>query len=416
MISVAEALTLVERHTPPRRTQRVPLHKAHGRVLAEDVYAAAPSPRFTNSAMDGFAVRSEDCGNDTVLPIVGKSAAGKPFEGRLPRGAAIGISTGAVLPDGADAVVPVEDAELLIVEGSDAVCPLARVKQGQYVRRQGSEYAQGDALLRSGTLLNAARVALLAQNGNEEVAVVALPRVAVVVTGEEIVQDASVLREGAIMDANSPMLAAALAESGAECVFVRRVGDTLEETVQVLREAMQIADIVLTTGGASVGEHDALKPAAQTLGFETIFWRVRQKPGKPLLFAKRADTVLFGLPGNPVSVLMCYKHYVHPMITTLRGLHPTDQRVIGVVSQELVDMTARRELRAEFVRVRLDYASNAHAAHTASLLGSATLPSIIPIEKQESFMLTSLTNADGFVFLEVSTHIQSGMMIEVVLL
>jgi len=419
MISVAEALTLVEHHAPPRRTERVALHKAHGRVLAADVCAAAPSPRFTNSAMDGFAVCYEDCGDDAMLPIVGESAAGKPFFGRFPRGAVVRISTGAALPDGADTIVPVEDAEVLAAEGKEAVRLLKSVKGvqcGQYVRRRGSEYAQSDVLLRSGTRLNAACVALLAQNGNAELSVVALPRVAIVVTGDEIVQTVSALREGAIMDANSPMLVAALAESGAECVFVRRVSDTLEETVQALREAMQMADVVLTTGGASVGEHDVVKPAAQMLGFETIFWRVRQKPGKPLLFAKRADTVLFGLPGNPVSVLMCYKRYVHPVLTTLRGLNFTDQRVVGVVSQALVDATAHRELRAEFMRVRLDYGVPIDAADDVSSLRSMTLPTIVPIEKQESFMLTSLTNADGFVFLEVGAHLKQGTMMEVVLL
>jgi molybdopterin molybdotransferase len=401
MISVSEAKRLVQAHIPARKSIATSLTEAHGYTLAEDILAHEPSPRFTNSAMDGVAVRFVE--DATAYKLIGESAAGSPFLQEVRNAEAVRISTGAVLPDGADTVIPVEDIEIL---GENIVIKKP-VRKGQWVRVQGAEYLQSACVLRSGTVLRPAHIALAAQLGYVELPVFAAPKMALIATGREIVSAAKSpehsLNAGQIYDANTPMLQAAIIASGGECTFVKSVGDTLEATIDAISEAMLQADIICTTGGVSVGEHDFIKQAAQTLGFETIFWRVRQKPGKPLFFAKHSTeqgtTLLFGLPGNPVSTLMCFIHYVQPVIASLLGRDWHWQTVQARASTQL----ANTHGRAEFLRVQLVFTPD------------STVPTAVPLDKQDSFMLTSLTEADGFIFLDIDAEIYAGAPIEVLL-
>ncbi len=406
MITVAEAKRLVQQHIPQPTIIAQNLAEACGFTLAEDIAASFPSPRFTNSAMDGFALRfsasfAEHRG-EVRCTIVGESAAGKPFQGTLREGEVIRISTGAIVPDAADTVIPQEDCEV-IGEVMRIVKPF---RKGQWVRQKGAEYDEGALVLFSGTVLRPAHCALAAQLGLRTLPVYAAPQVALLATGREIFSTSStqhaaprLLDEGQIYDANTPMLQAAVRDAGAEVKMLRSIDDTLEATLEALSEASAKADIICTTGGVSVGEHDFIKQAAQILGFETIFWRVRQKPGKPLFFAKRDNTLLFGLPGNPVSTLMCFLHYVRPTIATLLGRSATWQTITARMSKSLVNVGGR----AEFLRVRLVH----EAEHQ--------IPSAVPLDKQESFMLTSLTEADGFVFVDIDANLSEGAPIEVML-
>lgn len=404
MITVREAKHLVQYHQPAPRITQKSLVEISGCILAKDVAADSPSPRFTNSAMDGFAIAFIE--KATTFRIIGESAAGKPLNIHLHMGEAAKISTGAVLPPGTDTVLPVED---VVCEG-DIVHLKKPARQGQWVRKEGAEYARGDLVLRSGTLLRPAHIALAAQLGLTELPVYEAPVVALLATGSEIVSigkgDVALL-EGQIFDANTPMLQAAVQDFGAKVLPPRRVEDTLESTLSALHNVMQQADIICTTGGVSVGDHDFVKQAAAELGFTTIFWRVRQKPGKPLFFATRGSTLLFGLPGNPVSTLMCFIHYVRPIIASMLGRDTAWQTIQGRMSQSLVN----RGGRAEFVRVRLEKATE----HNNVVLDDNILPVVVPLEKQESFMLTSLTEADGFVFLDIDEEIYAGAPIEVML-
>jgi molybdopterin molybdotransferase len=437
MLTVAEAKRLVEAHRPPRRIERVPIERAVGRILAEPIVARQHSPLFTNSAMDGVVLRySELASGRRTWQLAGESRAGVSFEGVVEQGEAVRINTGAMLPQELDTVVPIED--MSIENGSERgegdIATLAneevvaRIRPGQFVRSVGDEYLPGDVLVDAGKRINAAVIALLAQLGAGDVAVFARPRVAIFTTGSELVPHTATPAKGQIRDSNNIMLTAAVEESGGEVALVNMVDDSYEATRSLLMNILAMAetddveagvDIILSTGGASVGQHDFIKPVAHELGFETVFWRVKQRPGKPLFFATRPvhtaaavgsvndalniplqprSTLLFGLPGNPVSVLMCYVQYVHPMLRWLRGEEFEWQRVEARLSQALLNT----QPRADFVRVRLVEAPDG-------------VLEAVPLAKQESYMLTSVTGADGFVFLDVDVGLREGAMVEVLL-
>lgn len=398
MISVHEATTFIQEHTPTPHSAPQDLSEAVGRALAHDYHASEDSPRFTNSAMDGFAVRFADIQADTRLHITDESSAGNEAQNALAVGAAIRISTGALLPSGADTVVPVEDC---LVEGNTITIEKLP-KQGQFVRKQASEYAVGAPILRKGDVLTPARIALAAQHGLARVDVFTPPHVALLSTGNELVNVDETPTGTQIRNANVPMLAAALRQTSANLVFTSHAQDDFEQVRAALDKAASAADVVVTTGGASVGEYDFIKQAAQALGFETIFWRVRQKPGKPMFFAKRIvegrTTLLFGLPGNPVSTLMTFLYYVQPTLAQMMGKSAVERSTQATMSADLANMHGR----AEFVRVRLEK-------------GEEGFPVAVPLPKQDSNMLTSMTDADGFVFLDVDAEVQAGSRVQVVL-
>jgi molybdopterin molybdotransferase len=399
MISVHEATVLIQQHTPTPQSTARNLIEAAGLVLACNYNASEDSPRFTNSAMDGFAVRFADIHADTPLSITDESSAGSAAQSTLASGAAIRISTGALVPAGADTIVPVEDC---LVAGN-TVNIVKMPKQGQFVRKQASEYAVGTPILRKGETLTPARIALAAQHGLAVVDVFAPPQVALLSTGNELVNVDETPVGTQIRNANVPMLTAAIRQGGANLVFTAHAQDDFEYVRAALDKATSMAEVVVTTGGASVGEHDFIKQAAQALGFETIFWRVRQKPGKPMFFAKRTQegrtTLLFGLPGNPVSTLMTFLYYVQPTLAQMMGKSAIERSIQATLSADLANMHGR----AEFVRVRLEKKEE------------DPLPVAVPLPKQDSNMLTSMTEADGFVFLDVDAEVQAGSSVRVVL-
>lgn len=390
MISVEEALQIIRDNIPPPMTSACSLEESINRYLAEEIRAPEPSPRYTNSAMDGYGVRWEDVAGATpaapaLLTIAGESQAGIPFAGILRRGEAIRISTGALLPAGCDTVVRVEDTE----ERGDNVAITAVRKKGQDVRFEGEEFRKGALLLQQRTKISAPQAALLASLGIERIRVFTPCRVAVLVTGSELVGAGAHIAPHQIRDSNMIMLQAAIQESGGTLGPCRRVPDDAQAT----REAIggTEAGIILCTGGVSVGRHDHVKEAAEANGFTPLFWRIRQKPGKPLYFAKKRATLLFGLPGNPVSAFMCFAHYVRPVITALNGLPfgwPT-------VSGEVAAAITNREERTNMIRVQLTWRPNGgyRITHAA---------------KQGSHMLTSLSEADGYIILEPGQTLQEG--------
>lgn len=409
MISVAEAKHIIEQELPPRRAISKRLTDAFGEVLAEDILAPVPSPRFVNSSMDGVAVRWTDiapAANNT-LEIIGESQAGKPFVGEIHDGTAVRISTGAIVPNGYDTIIPVEDLEW--PAQAESVRILNAGQAGQYVRLVGDEYKAGDVVLPQGAVLSPARIALAAQLGIREVQVVHAPTVAVLSTGTELVpfDESPNEAEGQIRDSNSVMLQAAIVDSGGVQVMNERVEDNAEKIRICLEQAAAQADIIFTIGGASVGPHDLIKAAAEAIGFERLFWRIRQKPGKPLYFAKNARTgqLMFGLPGNPVSVLMCYLQYVHPVIQYLSGRTFAWKQVQGRLSRELVNT----HKRTEFLRVKLKYDD----AEVGQM--DIPIPTVYPLAKQESYMITSVTEADGFIFLDIDAEISAGALVDVFL-
>ncbi|MDW7771956.1 MAG: molybdopterin molybdotransferase MoeA [Desulfobulbaceae bacterium] len=390
MISIEEALHIIQNNIPNPVAQEYAVEDAIGKLLAEDIYAPESSPRFTNSAMDGYGVRWEDV-RDTAadvpvaLHIIGESRAGEPFAGKVWQGEAVRISTGAMLATGCDTVVRVEDTE----EEDDYVRIMAVKKQGQDVRYEGEEFRQGDLLLPRRTKISAPQAALLTSVGITSVKAYRPCEVAVLVTGTELVAAGGMIAEHQIRDSNMIMLQAAIKESGGVITRCVRISDDESSTIKAIEQTR--ADIIICTGGVSVGRHDHVKNAAEANGFLPLFWRIRQKPGKPLYLAKKGNSLLFGLPGNPVSAFMCFAHYVRPVITALNGLPfgwPT-------VSGEAGDDIANKGKRTNMVRVQLTWRHNGGYCITHS-------------EKQGSHMLTSLSEADGYIILEPGQTLKKG--------
>lgn len=323
--------------------------------------------------MDGFAVRSEDLPG--ILRIVGESAAGRPYRELLTSGCAAAISTGAVVPEGADAVVPVERVVQIAnrVEVSHAVAP------GAHIRPRGGDVASGEVVAPAGATLTPARLAAVAAAGVATVACRRCPRVSILATGSELVVLGEALRAGQIYETNSLMLGAALAATGAEVV----PEPTAADDEAVLRGALErglACDVLVTSGGVSVGEHDLVRAVEAELGVEEVFWRVAIKPGKPVSFGVRGDTLVFGLPGNPVSALVGCELFVKPALWALQGAEdPLPRFETGRLAVAL----RRNEERDEFVRAR---------ARTEG--GEVVLE---PIAGQESHMIVRSSAADALV-------------------
>ncbi len=329
-------------HAHRLAVESVPIADAGGRVSAEDVRARVDLPPFASSAMDGFAVRAADLPG--TLRIVGESAAGTPFGGPLEAGGAVAISTGAVVPEGADSVVPIENVSkqdnTVDIDGSS--------EPGAHVRLRGGDVATGEVVVPAGVTLTPARLAAAAASGVAELPCARRPRVTVLATGSELVDPGGSLQPGQIYETNSLMLSTALTAAGAEVVTQRPVADDEEALRQTLERGLA-TDVLVTSGGVSVGEHDLVRAVELELGVEEVFWRVAMKPGKPVSFGVRGETLVFGLPGNPVSALVGCELFVKPALRALQGLaDPLPRFEPGRLAVGL----RRNEERDEFVRAR----------------------------------------------------------------
>ncbi len=320
MISVSEALQRVLEGLPHLGNEQVALTAERGRVLAETLTAPRDVPPFRNSAMDGFAVRSSDLGAASesapvrlrVLETVG---AGSVASLPVTPSSAIRIMTGAPVPDGADAVVRVEDT----AETGEDVAIRVAASPGANVRHPGEDLQAGAVVLRAGRLLRPADIGMIASIGRPMLRVTRRPRVAILATGDELVDVGAPLGPGQIVNSNAYTLAAAVEEAGGEPLFAGIVRDRPELIRAAFVEAMN-ADLVLSTGGVSVGSFDYVRTILADVGYQERFWKVAQKPGKPLTFGLCGTTPVFGLPGNPVSSLVCFYLYVVPALRTMLGL------------------------------------------------------------------------------------------------
>jgi molybdopterin molybdotransferase len=379
LISVDEARARVLAAVRPLEAERVAADDALGRVLAEDVVSDLELPPFDSSAMDGFALVA---GPAAALPVIGESQAGAPFEGSLARGQAVRISTGAVIPDGADAVVPIERVRL---DGDTVEVP--DVQAGANVRRAGDDVHPGDLLLRAGTEVGPAEIGMLAALGRVDAPCALRPRMAIVATGDELVPAGQPLGPGQIHDSNAAALGALARRVGAQVVGRHGVGDDHATTVTALAAALEGADVLCISGGVSVGSLDHVKPALLELGFEELIWGVRLKPGKPFWFGVRDGQYAFGLPGNPVSAMVTFELFARPALRALQGADPSATRTIAVLDGPI----EANPDRDQAVRCRLRVADHGwHAEPTgpqgshvlSSMLGAAAL-AIVPAGERD---------------------------------
>ena len=405
LIPLAEAQARVLDGVEPLPPETVDLAEASGRVLAEPVVSALTVPSWDNSAMDGFAVRSADVAAATaatpvVLRVLGEVPAGRAPDVEVAAGTALRIMTGAAMPPGADAVVPVEDTDAPAgaSEIPATVAIGAAVRRGENLRFAGSDVRAGMPLLDPGRACDPAVIALLAATGHAAVVVHRRPRVAVISTGDELVPPGEPLGPAQIHDSNSFALAAQAAEAGA---LVRRLGvarDTLPDLLGLLRDAAAWADVVVLSGGVSVGAHDHVKAAFSDLG-ELSLWRVAIKPGRPFAYARatldRRAVRLFGLPGNPVSVFVTFELFVRPVLRLLAGHPRAFDRPTRIV--RLGERMRGSSGRQTITRVVLAPDHERPDGLVARSSGG-----------QDSYMLASLAAANGMLFIPPDTDLPAG--------
>jgi molybdopterin molybdotransferase len=398
-IELEEARRTVLDRAVPLPAEEVALRAALGRRLAADIVAGAPLQGFENSAMDGFAVRAADTagaapGSPVALEICGEARAGHPAGGGLASGKAIAISTGAMLPSGADAVVRVEDTQ----RANGRVLVEAPAAPGSNVRQAGEDVEAGATALLRGTHLGPAELGVLAALGRERVSCHRRARVAVLTSGDELVPPGEPLAPGSVHDSNSFSLPALAALAGAEVVSTAWTPDEPGATEQALEVALG-ADVTIVCGGVSVGEHDHVKAALGRLGAEQVFWRVALKPGGPTWFGVRGDTLVFGLPGNPVSAMVTFTLLTRPALAILGGGNGQGLRTVAT----LAAACEKRPGRSEAVRCRLELSESGWLVR--------------PAPKQGSHMLTSMLGADCLAILPATAErLPSGSRVEVELL
>ena len=370
LISIAEARERILAEVRPLPAEDVALVDALGRVLAEEAHSDEDLPPFDSSAMDGFAVVA---GPAAELAIVGESRAGRPAGRAVAAGEAIRISTGAVVPAGADAVVPVERVETL-----DGRVRVPDTSAGANIRRSGEDVRAGEPVIAAGTELGPPELAVLAALGRARVRCGGVPRVAVVVTGDELVEPGEPLRPGQIRNSNAYALAAQASRAGARGMPSGVVGDDREATEAALAAALDAADVVCVSGGVSVGPHDHVKPALAALGVEERFWGVALKPGKPTWFGARDRKLVFGLPGNPVSAMVTFHLFARPALRALAGGTTADRRARAVLD----GAWKLNPVREQVLRCRLRAAEDGWHAE--------------PTKAQGSHVLSSMLDADAF--------------------
>jgi len=390
MISVKEAKDLISQHITALNPISIDLAKASGHILAADIYAKYDIPAFSQSSMDGYAIKFSD--HEKELTLIGEMAAGAATTMTIQNGETSRIFTGAPLPKGADTVVMQEkttrtDGKITLQDPN--------LKIGLNVRDKGSEITAGALAMERGNLLSPAAIGFLAGIGVNEVSVYPMPKISVIVTGKELQQPGKALEFGQVYESNSYSLSAALKHEGIEQIVVYEADDDLEILKNILQKAVEISDVVLLTGGVSVGDYDFVIEAASSCGVKQVFHKVKQKPGKPLFFGTKDQKLIFGLPGNPSSVLSCYYNYVLPAI-----------KALSHKSNSVIE-----------VQAKLTHAYSKAAELTHFLKGKYENGKVTPLSAQESYRLSSFAQANCLICLdETKDHFKQGDILTVMIL
>ena len=379
LMPVADALSAVLAGAEPLSEEMVALDAAHRRVLARDVAARRTQPPQAMSAMDGYAVRSADASHVAArLTVIGEVAAGRPFDKTVGAGEAVRIFTGGVIPDGADAVIIQEDT---VVDGASIDITEAAIA-GRHIRPAGVDFRKGDVLLAEGTRLTDRDLSLAAGMNYPELPVHRRPKVAVLATGDELVMPGETPGPGQIVYSNGYALRALARHEGAETIDLGIAADTVEATTEGIRRARDSgADILITTGGASVGDHDLVKQSLEAEAVTMAFWRIAMRPGKPMMHGRLGAMRVIGLPGNPVSSYVCGFLFLVPLIRRLSGRAEVHH---GVETALLGRDVAANDLREDYLRARLERRADGALIAT-------------PVNHQDSSLLGNLAAARALV-------------------
>jgi len=383
LIEYSEAERLVLEHVSRLPAERMPLVVAQGLALAESLRARFDSPPFDNSAVDGYAVRSADAEAGRTFRVVDEAPAGRPATKSVGEGEAIKIFTGGVIPGGADAVVMVENT----TGWSEEFELRKAASAGQNVRRGGEDVREGEVILKKGTEIGPPEIALAATQGYGELPVYRRPKVVVLSTGTELVEPGTRdLEPGEIYDSNSFAVISQSREVGAEARRVSAASDEAEVLLDAVKEALETADVVVTSGGVSVGEKDLVKGTMLELGVEQVFWGVKFKPGKPLFFGVRDDVRLFGLPGNPVSAMVCFELFVRPALVRMMGREDRKRPRIEVYFEEDVKNQFGRmhAMRVSLERTQRGWLARSVGAQGSGLVSSLTRADALALVGPES--------------------------------
>lgn len=361
----------------PTGPETLPLSQCAWRVLATDVQALRTQPPFANSAMDGYAVRGDDMAEGATLAVIGVSAAGRAFEGSVGPGQAVRIFTGAPMPEGADTILIQEDADGV---GSPTIRARVPPVKGKFLRAAGLDFHEGDVLLPAGRLLDSAALGLAAAMGHPTLAVRRKPRVAILATGDELVPPGQPVGRDQIVASNSFALAALVEKAGGSAVDLGIARDDHDDLAAKIARAQEIdADVLITLGGASVGAHDLVQEALTRAGMTLGFWKIAMRPGKPMMTGRLGRMVAVGLPGNPVSSIVCGHLFVLPLIEALLGMADTD-RDRSIPARLGRDMPANDE-REDYLRSELTLTPEGWVA--------------TPFGRQDSSMLGTLSRAQA---------------------
>jgi molybdopterin molybdotransferase len=375
LISIEQAREIVLGAVQPLQDEMVAVADALGRVLAADVVAAGDVPSFPSSAMDGYAIKAGPASRS--LAVVAESRAGSPSGTAVTTDEAIRVSTGAAVPEGAEAVVRQEDAE----EDSGTIRTMVEIAPGANIRWPGEDLRAGETVLRAGTALGTAELGAAVAAGAAELAVARRPRVAILSTGDELRAPGEPLGPGEIHNSNAPMLTALTVRSGAMALPLERLPDDRSQTEAGLARALKRADVVVVSGGVSVGPHDHVRPALEALGLNERFWGVALQPGKPTWFGEKGGKLVFGLPGNPVSTVVTFTLFVRPALAALQGSAAEGRRA----EARLGAPVRRNPAREQALRVRLEDRDSSTIA--------------TPNGPQGSHLVTSLLGADALAFI-----------------
>lgn len=386
ILSVSEAKARLKKSIPTGPSFFCSIHLSNGRILAKNIIAPMDVPSFDNSAMDGFAITWEDAGE--TREVIGVVAAGETELKSLQKGEAARIFTGAPIPPGADTVI---QQEKIIRTGNQIQFDRKDFKKGVSVRLRGTQCKLGDEILKAGTHINPGTIALLASLGIAEVEVYDLPKVALIVTGNELREVGQQLNPGQIYNSSGPALEAYLADLGVKEVQIFHAEDDFEKVILTIREALKVSDFLLLTGGISVGDFDFVKDGLSENDVEEIFYKISQRPGKPLFAGKKGEKTIFALPGNPASVLTCFVNYVKPAILQWAGHsdHWKPSQVLALAESftKSVNLTLFLKAKIENGQVQI-------------------LPG------QESFNLLSFGQADGLAEIPIeSEFLEAGTLV-----